>query len=196
MNSLLMGWQAIAILSLLLLTTIASKIIKSHPRDLIFAIAALLTPLLGIVPSKQICQAIANPPMLAILCLWAIARAFRPKKFPLPLFLEIFSAYLFYFAIKNTALDSWIAPLLQNLPQWSVLTLLFLSAQALSFLMPRPIAFAISFSIGVPLLAAATIALSLILNFVLWNQKPIGKALLHSWRSLPVNSRSKSPKSK
>ncbi len=165
-----MGWQAIAVLALLLLTTISSKIIKSHPRDLIFAIAALLTPLLGIVPSKQICQAIANPPMLAILCLWAIAKAFRPKKFPLPLLLEIFSAYLFYFAIKNTALDSWIAPLLQNLPEWSVLTLLFLAAQALAFLMPRPVAFAILFSIGSalfpePLLAGATIALSLILNF-------------------------------
>jgi hypothetical protein len=195
MNSLLMPWQAVATLSLLLLATISSKIVKSHPRDLIFAIAALLTPLLGIVPSKQICQAIANPPMLAILCLWAVARAFRPKKFPLPLLLEIFSAYLFYFAIKNTALDSWIAPFLQNLPQWSVLTLLFLAAQALAFLMPRPVAFAILFSIGVPLLGAVTIALSLILNSVLWNQKSIGKALLHNWRSLLVNSQSETPKS-
>ncbi len=179
-----MQWQGPAVIALLLLATIASKIVKSHPRDLIFAIAALLTPLLGIVPSKQICQALANPPMLAILCLWAIAAAFRPKtwfqKFPLPLLLEIFSAYLFYFAIKNTALDSSAAAPLQNLPEWSLFGLLFLAAQALSFLMPRPIAFAILFSIGVSLLAAATIALSLILNFV------VSQCCRFSWKNRPI----------
>ena len=146
-----MQWQGLAVIALLLLATIASKIVKSHPRDLIFAIAALLTPLLGIVPSKQICQALANPTMLSLFGLWTIATVFRPKtwseKSPLPLLIEIFTAYLFYFAIKSTALGSWTAALLQNLPQWSALALLFLSAQAFSFLVPRPIAFAILFSL-------------------------------------------------
>ena len=108
-----MQWQGLAVIALLLLATIASKIVKSHPRDLIFAIAALLTPLLlGIVPSKQICQALANPTMLSLFGLWTIANGALsapkpgPKISPLPLLIEIFTAYLFYFAIKNTALGS------------------------------------------------------------------------------------------
>ena len=224
-----MAWQGGAVIILLALSAICSKLIKSRPRDLIFTIGALLTALLGIVHSGQICQAFANQPMLAVLGLWCFFTAalelrlfpidlaatlpwkayalllllagalavislgssigtsffcaglalllFRPfpihqtfrQKFPLPLLLEIFSAYLFYFALHNTGIDAWMGSFFQDFPFWAFLLASFLAAQAFAFAMPRPVAFAVIFStarvlLAGPLLfiAGATVALSLI----------------------------------
>ena len=178
-----MIWQGGAVLTLLILSVLASRFVKSHPRDLIFAIAALLTPLLGLVPSSQISQAFANKIMLSVVGLWFLISAWREKrffpsaktfqeKFPLPLLVEIFSAYLFYFACKNSGLDLWLVSFLQKFSFWTFLILSFFCTQGLAFLMPRPIVFALLFSITAALLSGsfffigiATITLSLLLHF-------------------------------
>ena len=181
-----MTWQGGAVLAVLVLSVTASRLLKFHPRDLIFAIGALTTPLLGIISSSQIGQSFANPTMLTVLALWFLISAWQDRrffpraktireKFPLPLLLEIFSAYLFYFACKNSGLDHWISFFLKGLPFWAFLILSFLSAQALAFSMPRPVAFALLFSLVLSLfsgpflfVATVSIAASLLLNFLLF----------------------------
>jgi hypothetical protein len=213
-----MPWAGGAVLALLFLSAIASKLVKSHPRDLIFAIASLLTPLFGIVPSEQICQAFTNQAMLAVIGFWIFTKSLREfspwktfaavalflaslaafsagiaigvsffcagllllfirpfpigktfrEEFPLPLLLEIFSAYLFFFAIKNSGLAGLSALFLQGSSPWILLALSILAAQIFSFFMPLPVVFAVLFSFfsdsSLSFVAGATIALSLLLN--------------------------------
>jgi hypothetical protein len=177
-----MSWAGGVVLLLLFLSAIASKLLKSYPRDLIFAIASLLTPLFGIVPSGQICQAFANQVMLAVIGFWILTKSlslcrfphwktFR-EEFPLPFLLEIFSAYLFFFAIKNSGLAELF---LQGSSPFILLALSFLAAQFFSFFMPLPVVFALLFSFfsDTPLFfaAGATIALSLVLNLFFFRQR-------------------------
>ncbi len=178
-----MSWAGGVVLVLLFLSAITSKLVKSLPRDLIFAIASLLTPLFGIVPSGQICQAFANQVMLAVIGFWIFTKSlhrfshwktFRGE-FPLPLLLEIFSAYLFFFAIKNSGLAGLSSLFLQGYSPLILLTLCFLAPQIFSFFMPLPVVFAVLFSFfsGTTLFfaAGATIALSLVLNLFFFRRR-------------------------
>ncbi len=70
------------------------------------------------------------------------------KEFPLPRFLELFSATLFFFAINSSRLNHFAAGFVPaSWPFAFTLTLFALAAQGISFLMPRPVAFAALFSV-------------------------------------------------
>ena len=113
-------FQGVVVLSLLIAAALFSRR-TYHPRDLVFVIAGLITSLFGIVPSPQICKALFNPFTWILIVWWALRKLRRsPVLFPLPLLLDIFSAYLFYFAMQNSGLATFAASLLQ---QWPTLLL-------------------------------------------------------------------------
>ncbi len=183
-----LSWQGGVVLGLLFLSIFLAQVIKSFPRDLTFTIVALLTPLFGVVSSKELCNAGVNQVILTVLGLWMMGKAcehqglfhllktclhryfptwtasnstpmrvkwktwvtpslflgaiaatffavpvgtaffaaglllllFHPfpirkafrEEFPLPLLLWIFSASIFFTAMQNSGLSSWIASLL------------------------------------------------------------------------------------
>src|SRR5689334_12808346 len=76
-----MHWQEVAVASLLVLSILCSKLFRAFPRDLIFAIAALSTSLLGIVSSKQIFAAAVSQAILAVFGLWLLAKAMQYQGF-------------------------------------------------------------------------------------------------------------------
>lgn len=77
-----------------------------------------------------------------------VKEVFR-KEFPLPGLLDLFSAYLFFFAINSSGLNRIAADLIPaNWPFIPTLTLFVLAAQGISFLMPCTVAFSILFSIA------------------------------------------------
>ena len=129
-------------------------------KDLIFVIIALMTSFFGIISSTEIYKAIINIPILVVVGLWLLGKITKTfnKEFPLPLLLEIFSAWIFFFAMQNSGLASWSASLIQAWPPFLFFLVFFLIAQTFAHFMPRPVAFAVLFSIaftlftGVPLL--------------------------------------------
>lgn len=82
-----------------------------------------------------------------------VIRAFPLKEtfaneFPLPALLEIFSAYVFFYAMQGSKLNASLASLVAYSSAWVLLPLAFILAQLLAHFMPRPIAFASLFSIA------------------------------------------------
>jgi hypothetical protein len=69
------------------------------------------------------------------------------EEFPFPALLEIFSAYVFFFAMQRSGLDAWFAGVLAFLSPYVLLPLFFVLAQVFAHFMPRPVAFSILFSI-------------------------------------------------
>ncbi len=135
--------------------------IKSLPRDLIFAIAALTCSFFGIISSTEIYKAMVNIPILTIIGLWTIGKVTKtyPKEFPLPLLLEIFSAWIFFFAMQNSGLASRAASWIQAWPPFLLFLGFFLVAQTLAHFMPRPVAFAVLFSIALVLFTGISLLL-------------------------------------
>ena len=69
------------------------------------------------------------------------------EEFPLPLLLEIFSAYIFLFATQNSGISQWVASLVKGWSTPILLFLFFVSAQALSYFIPRFLTFLMLFSV-------------------------------------------------
>lgn len=154
-------FQGALVLGLLILAILFSRN-TYHPRDLIFAIAGLMTSLFGIVPSPQISQALFNPFTWIILGWWVLKKLQRrPTLFPLPLLLDIFSAYLFYFAMQNSGLAALLEPFFITWPTFLLCVLFFLFAQMLARWTAFPLSFALLFSIipHSPILLGISIAL-------------------------------------
>lgn len=76
---------------------------------------------------------------------FSLKKTFR-EGFPLPFFLEIFGAYLFFFAIQNSGLSQWAASFIQGWPLLVLIPLFFSLALILSAIVPGPLAFAVFFS--------------------------------------------------
>src|SRR6267154_2623496 len=85
--------------------------------------------------------------LLLLLLPFSIKKAFC-EEFPLPLLLEIFSAAIFFFAMRNSGLSQWAASLIHGTQPFILLTLCFFTAQIAAHFMPRPVAFAVLFSIA------------------------------------------------
>lgn len=166
-NSLLsahLSWQGGIVLGLLFSSILLSRITKAFPEDLIFTFAALFHAFFGIVSSTELYQASVNQFILAVLGLWIIGKAFdllRPfslkktfrEQFPLPLLLEIFSAAIFFFAMRNSGLSQWCASSIYGASPFIFLPLFFFIGHIAAHFMPRPIAFAMLFSIAFSLCA-------------------------------------------
>jgi hypothetical protein len=67
------------------------------------------------------------------------------EKFPLPTLLEIFGAIIFFYALQNSGVSAWAATWVHG---WPSQIGFFLCAQIAACLMPRPLAFAILFSVA------------------------------------------------
>ena len=108
--------------------------------------------------------------------LWKALR----EEFPLPLFLEVFSAYVYFFAIRSSGLNAWIASLISFRSPFFLLPLFFIASQLVTHFMPRPIAFASLFSIALALFADSPNQLLLIsVNIAFASAIPLfGKPLL------------------
>ena len=102
------------------------------------------------------------------------------EEFPLPLFLEIFSAYVYFFAIRSSGLNAWIASLISFRAPFFLLSLFFIVAQLASHFMPRPIVFASLFSIALAIFSDYPNQLLLIsINIAFASAVPLfGKPLL------------------
>jgi hypothetical protein len=83
---------------------------------------------------------------------FSMKKTFR-EEFPLPLLLEIFSASIFFFAMRNSGLSGWVATFIDGKPPVIFLTLFFFLAQIAAHFMPRPLAFAVIFSVAFSLLS-------------------------------------------
>jgi hypothetical protein len=83
------------------------------------------------------------------------------EEFPLPFLLETFSAYIFFFAIQSSGLSQWVASSLQGWGLPALLLLFFSFAQLASHGMPRPLAFAIPFSVALALFTERPVPLFL-----------------------------------
>jgi hypothetical protein len=99
--------------------------------------------------------------LLLLLLPFSIKKAFC-EEFPLPLLLEIFSAAIFFFAMRNSGLSQWAASLIHGTQPFILLTLCFFTAQIAAHFMPRPVAFAVLFSIAFSLFAKQPTQLFLI----------------------------------
>lgn len=154
-------FQGVVVLSLLIAATLFSRR-TYHPRDLVFVIAGLSTSLFSIVPSPQISKALFNPFTWILIGWWALRKLGRnPILFPLPLLLDIFSAYLFYFAMQNSGLATSAASILEQWPTLLLLPLFFVFARLLSRSVSFPLTFALLYSISPhsPILSGIAIAL-------------------------------------
>lgn len=86
---------------------------------------------------------------LLLLCIhpFPLKAAFQ-EEFPFPLLLEIFSGFLFFFAMQTSGLDLWLSSYLPFHSPFALLPLFFILTQIAAHLMPRPIAFTVLFSIA------------------------------------------------
>ncbi len=106
--------------------------------------AAIFSAIAGLpIGTAFFCAGIAT---LAIRA-FPIKRTFL-EEFPLPILLEFFSAYLFYFALSQSGLSAGLANLIPSLSLYFALPLFFVLAQFISYFMPRSVAFAVLFSIA------------------------------------------------
>lgn len=95
--------------------TLLSLVFKSFPRESIFSLAALVLPLMGVVDSEAVFQALINPWMGSIVILAVIEKkSSRPffhkssptfSSFPCAPLLDLFTAHLFFSGLTHT---SWI----------------------------------------------------------------------------------------
>ncbi len=102
------------------------------------------------------------------------------EEFPLPFLLEIFSAYIFFFALQNSNVSQWLASFVTFQSPVLSLTLFFILAQVLAHFMPRPLAFSALFSMALVLFQAQPEHLLLIsVNIAFATAIPLfGKPLL------------------
>ncbi len=113
----------------------------------ILLFAALFSIFIGLpIGTALFCTGIAT---LAIRA-FPIKQTFL-EEFPLPVLLEFFSAYLFYFAIANSGLDDCLATLIPSKSLYFALPLFFILAQVISRFTPRAVAFAVLFSVALSL---------------------------------------------
>ncbi|MBS0603409.1 MAG: hypothetical protein JSS60_00055 [Verrucomicrobia bacterium] len=76
-----LSWQGTAVIGLLFLSVLLSKILKLLPRDLIFTVAALLTALFGIVTSNQVYFSAVSQAVFAVLGLWLLGKGMQHQGF-------------------------------------------------------------------------------------------------------------------
>src|ERR1700688_4287025 len=71
----MIGWQEGIVLFSLLGAVVGSFFPRFLPRDLCYFIAAVLTSVAGVIPAKVLFFSIANPAILTVVCLAAVAKA-------------------------------------------------------------------------------------------------------------------------
>jgi hypothetical protein len=137
---------------------------KKHVILLVF-----LGTIFGILAGAAIGSAFFFAGLLLLLIRpFPLKKSFR-EEFPLPLLLEIFGAYVFFFAMQNSGLSAWAASFVDGMSPLVILPLFFFCALLASHVMPCPLAFAVLFSVALTLfpgqpdalfLAGANIALA------------------------------------